>query len=97
MEATTTRCEQLQKPLVYGGHLTLRDKQQVDQLLLAHTEVFALTDYERGETDLVIQSIDTGNSPPIKALPHRLPYILSQEGRKKEDRVFVWIAIRIRT
>jgi len=48
-------------------------------LLLAHTEVFALSDYELGETDLVTHSIDTGNSPPVKALPRRLPYVLRQE------------------
>ena len=64
---------------MYGDHLTLPEKQHVEKLLLAHTEVFALSDYELGETDLVTHSIDTGNSPPVKALPRRLPYVLRQE------------------
>ena len=59
--------------------MTLPEKQDVDKLLLAHTEVFALSDYELGETDLVTHGIDTGNSPPVKALPCRLPCVLRQE------------------
>ena len=61
-EATTTKREQFQKQLVYGEHLTLRDKQLVEKLLLAHTELFVLTDYELRETDLVTHSIDTGSN-----------------------------------
>jgi len=64
---------------VYGDHLTLPEKQHVEKLLSAHTEVFALSDYELGETGLVTNSIDTGNSPPVKALPRRLPYVLRQD------------------
>ena len=79
--AAATRRDQLQQQLVYGDHLTLPEKllQHVEKLLLAHTEVFALSDYELGETDLVTHSVDTGNSPPVKALPHRLPYVLRQD------------------
>jgi len=44
-------------------------------MLLAYTEVFAFTDYELGETD-VTHGIDTVNFPPVKALLHRLLYIL---------------------
>jgi len=65
--------------LVYSDHVTLPEKQHVEKLLLAHTEVFTLSDYELGETVLVTHRINTDNSPPVKALLRRLPYVLRQE------------------
>ena len=51
----------------------------MEQMLLAQSDVFALCDEELGETDLVSHSIDTGDSKPVKAFPHRLPYALRAE------------------
>ena len=78
-EIATTRCQELQKQLVFGDHLFPQERQHLEELQLTHNGVFALTDYELGETDLVTHSIDTGNSAPVKSLPRRLPYVLRQK------------------
>ena len=64
---------QLRKHLVFGDHLSPEERQHLEEMLLTHSGVFALKDYELGENDLVTHSIDTSNSLPVKALPHRLP------------------------
>ena len=61
-EIATTRREELWKQLVFRDHLSPQERQHLEELLLTHNGVFALTDYELGETDLVTHSIDTGNS-----------------------------------
>ena len=48
-------------------------------MLLTQLDMFALTDEELGETDLVSRSIDTGDAKPVKPLPCRLPYTLRKE------------------
>ena len=48
-------------------------------MLLAQSDVFALSDEELGETDLVSHIIDTGDAKPVKTLPRRLPYALRAE------------------
>ena len=78
-EIATTRCEELRKQLVFGDHLSPQERQHLEELLLTHNGIFALTDYELRETDLVTHSIDAGNSAPVKTLPRRLPYVLRQE------------------
>jgi len=55
-ERSATRQEKPQKKLAFGDHLTLQERQQVE-LLLAHTEVFALIDYELVETEVVTHNI----------------------------------------
>ena len=67
------RHEELRKQLVFGDHLSPEERQHLEEMLLTHSGVFALTDYELGETDLVTHSIDTGNSLPVKALPLGCP------------------------
>ena len=51
----------------------------METLLITQTHVFALSDEELGETDLVSHSIDTGDATPVKTLPCRLPYTLRKE------------------
>jgi len=81
-ETSSTEMEmrkaELQVKLQMGEQLSNQEK-KLEDLLLAHSDVFALTDEELGETDLVTHSIDTGNTKPIKTLPQRLPYALHQE------------------
>ena len=40
------------------------------------TDVFALDSSELGSTDLVMHSIDTGDTPPIKQSVRRVPFAL---------------------
>ena len=48
-------------------------------MLLTQSDVFTLTDEELGETHLVLHSVDTGDSKPVKTLPCRLPCALRKE------------------
>ena len=52
---------------------------QMCQLLCDHHDVFALEDKERGETDLVQLEIETGNSPPARQHPRRMPFAAREE------------------
>ena len=67
------------KQLQFGAQLTSQVRGQMEQMLLAQSDVFALCDEELGETDLVSHSIDTGNTKPVKTFPRRLPYALRAE------------------
>ena len=73
------RISQLSKQLQFGAQLTSQARGQMEQMLLAQSEVFALCDEELGETDLVSHSIDTGDTKPVKTFPRRLPYALQAE------------------
>ena len=46
-------------------------------------DVFSLEEGERGETDLVTMSIDTGDAHPQKQAPRRMPFVLRQEVAKQ--------------
>ena len=61
--------EQQQAQLQVGEHLSEQEKKSLQDILLSLSDVFALTDDELGETDLVTHSIDTGNAKPVKMLP----------------------------
>ena len=39
----------------------------------------ALEEGERGETDLITMGIDTGDAPPCKQAPRRMPFVVRQE------------------
>ena len=66
---TVTRREKLVEKLQYGEDLAVGDKQMLEQILVYHSDVFALTDDELGETNLVTHHIDIGDAKPVKALP----------------------------
>ena len=71
--------KQLKEELQIGVQLTSQERDQMEQMLLARSDVFALSDEELGETDLVSHIIDTGDAKPVKTLPRRLPYALRAE------------------
>ena len=76
------RCEELVSRLQIGKSCTKRQVSQIQGLLCKYHDVFALTDSELGDTDIVTHSIDTGNAPPVRASPRRLPYVLRKELEK---------------
>ena len=47
-----------------GASLQLQDRDKLFQFLLAHHDVFAIDEVDRGETDLVQMAIDTGEAQP---------------------------------
>lgn len=63
--------------------LPLDELQQLKDFLGDHHDVFSLEEGERGETDIVQFEIDTGDSPPQKQPPRRMPFVVRQEVAKQ--------------
>jgi hypothetical protein len=61
------------------------DQLKFKELLLRHRDVFSLNEDDIGRTTLVKHSIDTGNAPPIRQAPRRLPLAKQQTVREKID------------
>ena len=57
-----------------GVELPWQDKSKLYSLMCKYHDVFALGDRERGETDLIQLEIDTGNAPPNRQHPRRMPF-----------------------
>ena len=57
-------------------YLSTDEYQQLLIFLTDHHEQFALDPLELGSTNQVIHSIDTGDHPPIKQHPRRIPFAL---------------------
>ena len=77
-EFSAERLEQLRDSLKLDPQLTEEQVQQMRDLVLEFADVFALDSTELGSTDLVTHHIDTGDSPPIKQPPRRIPFALRQ-------------------
>ena len=58
--------------------LTVGDT-RLQEALLEYHHLFSLDEEERGETDLIQLSIDTGEASPIKQPARRMPYAARQE------------------
>ena len=59
--------------------LTPPQKEEFFQFLTGHHNVFALEEYERGETDLIEMEVDTGDAHPCRSAPRRVPFTLREE------------------
>ena len=57
--------------------------QQLKDFLTDHHDVFSLEEGERGETDIVQFEINTGDAPPQKQPPRRMPFVVRQEVAKQ--------------
>ena len=66
----TQKILELAAPGVAGAK---RDR--LRKLIRSHREVFALTDAELGQTNLVTHRIETGDIPPHRASPAKMPII----------------------
>ena len=64
-------------------NLPPEQRDQMYRLLCEYHDVFALEDRERGETDLIQLEIDTGNAPPNKQHPRRMPFSVREEVAKQ--------------
>ena len=51
------------------------EREQFNQLIQKNSDVFATHKYDLGLTDLVQCDIETGDHPPIKKTPYRIPYV----------------------
>ena len=52
--------------------------QQLKDFLIDHHDVFSLEEGERGETGIVQLEIDTGDAPPQRQPPRRMPFVSSR-------------------
>ena len=48
------------------------ERHQLEQVIWANTDVFAVDSGELGSTELVTHTIDTGTQPPIRQQPRRI-------------------------
>jgi len=70
---------QVRDQLVIGDNCQDGERQAFIQLLCAKHHVFALSDLELGETELVEHQIDLVDGKPIRVPLRRLPYVLRTE------------------
>ena len=85
-DVTCQRKGQLAEQLCIGGHST-DDKAAVQEAVLSHHNVFALSDEELGETNLVEHEIKLTDNTAITIPPRRLPYALRTELEEELERL----------
>ena len=68
---------------VHLHNVPASDASQLQDFLAENHSVFSLKERERGETDLVTMTINTGDAPPCKQAPRRMPFIVRQEVAKQ--------------
>lgn len=73
-------------------HLTFEDKQKLENVIYEYQDIFSIDESGNlGCTSAVTHKIDTGNTPPIKKRPYRIPHSLKPvvkdliEKQLKED------------
>ena len=76
---TRTRKRKLAELLAEVGPLKWQDKDSLHQLLLDQHQAFAVDEGERGDTDIVRMSIDTGDASPRKQPLRRTPFAARHE------------------
>ena len=70
-----------------GKQLSDEESSQISKLLENYHDVFSLSDEERGETDLVEFSIETGSASPERQAARRIPYAAHQEINRQLDQM----------
>ena len=65
--------------------LTPPHRRELLNFLERHHIAFALEEHERGETDLVEMTIETGNAEPRKCAPRRMPFAVREEVARQLD------------
>ena len=76
------RRNELSKQLHIGDAGSGVEQDKLLQILLGHSETFAL---ELGETEVVQHSIITAGTPPVKTSPRWIPYTLRKELEEELD------------
>ena len=79
------RKEKLKESVGVLELLTSSQQQKFIDFLTKHHNVFALEEYEGGETDLVEMEIVTGDAHPRRCAPRRVPFALREEMARQID------------
>ena len=61
---------------------TYYERQVIAGVLVKYQDVFSKSDWDIGLTDLAKHSINTGDAPPIKQMPRRVPLAHAEEEKK---------------
>jgi len=83
VKVTSDHGKRLEAQLDIGKDCSPEERATLVQLMKKKQGVFALTDKELGQTDLVEHSIQMNDSTPIRTPPRRLPYALRSELESK--------------
>ena len=59
--------------------LTLAEREKLKAAVLDYADLFSLSPFELGVTDLVSHFIDTSDHPPVRQPPRRTPFSLRQK------------------
>ena len=84
-KSVSWRKEQLIESVGAPDTLTPPQQEEFLSFLTGHHHVFALEEYERGETNLVTMEIDTGDAHPRRCAPRRVPFALREEMARQID------------
>lgn len=78
-EALSERGKKLEFKLNISNSCSSEERKVLIELMKQKQEVFALTENELGETELVEHSIQLNDPTPVRMPPRRLPYALRNE------------------
>ena len=67
------------------SRLTNVELAQLRQVIEDYDDIFAMSDFELGKTSVTHHSIDTGDHPPIRQPPRRVPFLLRQKIEEMVD------------
>ena len=82
------RQQQLRKTFIQPRRqLSEEESLQMSELLGNYHDIFSLSDDERGETDLMEFSIDTGSASPKRQAARRIPFAARQEITSQLDKM----------
>ena len=73
------RKEELARSIGPTDTLDRTQRQELINFLQGHHLTFALQENERGETDLIEFDIETGDAPPRRCAPRRMPFAVREE------------------
>ncbi|GFS34207.1 retrovirus-related Pol polyprotein from transposon opus [Nephila pilipes] len=91
-EAIPVRCANVSdKPKIIKKELTQKQRSAAEEMLREFKELFPKSSEEFRRTNLTKHRIDTGNPPPIKQHPRRLPFAKVEEVKDflKDDIIIV--------
>ncbi|GFT28012.1 retrovirus-related Pol polyprotein from transposon 412 [Nephila pilipes] len=78
-QTSTVSSENLTENLLKTTELTQKQRSAAEKMLREFKELFPKSSEEFGRTNLTKHRIDTGNHPPIKQHPRRLPFAKVEE------------------
>ena len=63
---------------LHTEHVSEEQQRTLKDLLLKHSDMFALNGTELGKTELISHHIDTGDHPPIHQPLRRMPFLYAR-------------------